>query len=356
MISSSEILNGAILIVDDLAVNILLLEQMLRNGGYNNITTTMDPLKVCDLHRLNGYDLILLDIQMPIMDGFQVMENLKKLENGDYLPIIAITAQPAHKFRALNEGARDFISKPFERAEVMARIHNMLEMSLLHKELQNYNNILDKRVGDKTAELQESYLETILTMTRAADHKDEATGTHVQRISSYCRRLAITLDLGEEFIDRIYFASPMHDIGKIGIPDHILHKPGCLSPDEWEIMKEHTVIGAEILGQGKSPYLKMGADIALNHHERWGGGGYPHGISGKDIPLAARIMSVCDTYDAQRCKRAYKPAFDHLKTMSIMTNGDGRTKPEHFDPDILIAFIQDQQAFSDIYDAYTENL
>jgi putative two-component system response regulator len=353
VISSSEILKATILIVDDLEANVKLLEQMLRNAGYNSITSAMDPLTVCNLHRNHCYDLILLDIQMPVMSGFQVMEELGKLENDDYLPVIVITAQPEHKLQALKLGAKDFVSKPFERAEVLARVHNMLEVRLLHKELHSFNEVLEKRVRERTAELQDSYQETIFTMTRAAEYKDEDTGAHVLRISSSCRKLAMFLTLSDEFVDKIFSASPMHDIGKIGIPDHILLKPGVFTPDEWEVMKEHTVIGGEILGNSKSPYLLMGSEIALNHHERWNGGGYPNGKRGEEIPLAARIMSICDVYDSLRSKRHYKPAFGHQKSMNIIMLGDGRTKPEHFDPMLFAAFTENHQAFRDIFDAYT---
>jgi len=353
MISSSDILHGKILIVDDLEANILLLDRMLRSAGYDSITSTMNPLEVCELHCNNRYDLILLDLQMPAMDGFQVMEGLKKIEPGGYLPVLVITAQPGHKLRAFQAGAKDFISKPFELAEVLARVHNMLEVRLLHKELHNYNDVLEQRVRERTADLLENYLETIFTMTRAAEHKDEDTGAHVKRISYYSRELARVLGQDEEFIDKIFFASPMHDIGKIGTPDHILLKPGGFTPDEWEIMKRHAAMGAEILGNSKSPYLKMGAEIALNHHERWDGGGYPNGKVGEAIPLAARIMNICDVYDALRSKRPYKPAFDHLKAMDIITRGDGRTQPEHFDPVIFTAFKQNHQTFRDIFDSYT---
>ncbi|MDO8310332.1 MAG: response regulator, partial [Sideroxyarcus sp.] len=294
MLSSSAILNASVLIVDDLSANIQLLTRMLVSAGYTSVASTMNPLEVCELHRKNRYDLILLDLQMPGMDGFQVMEGLKKIEPGGYLPVLVITAQPGHKLRALEAGAKDFVSKPFELAEVLARVHNMLEVRLLHKELHNYNEVLEQRVRERTAELQENYLETIFTMTRAAEHKDEDTGAHVQRISYYSRELARMLNQDEAFVDKIFFASPMHDIGKIGIPDHILLKPGGFTPDEWEIMREHAAMGAKILGNSKSPYLKMGAEIALNHHERWDGGGYPNGKRGEDIPLAARIMNICD--------------------------------------------------------------
>jgi putative two-component system response regulator len=353
MINSSGILHGKILIVDDQQVNILLLERMLRGAGYVSITSTLDPYQVCGLHRQNQYDLILLDLQMPGMDGFQVMEQLKEIETESYLPVLVITAQPCHKLRALQAGAKDFISKPFELAEVLLRVHNMLEVRLLHKQLHTYNDVLEQRVRERTADLRESYLETIFTMMRATENKDQDTGAHVQRISYYSRELARLLGMDEEFVDKIFFASPMHDIGKMGVPDHVLLKPTDLMPDEWEIMKGHAAMGAKILGDSKSPYLQMGAEIALNHHERWNGMGYPNGKQGECIPLAARIMNICDIYDALRSKRPYKSAIGHVKTMEIITLGDGRTQPEHFDPRILATFKQNQQTFRKIFDAYT---
>jgi putative two-component system response regulator len=228
----------------------------------------------------------------------------------------------------------------------------MLEVRLLQKELHSYNDVLEQRVQKRTAELQTSYLETIFTMTRAAEYKDEDTGAHVQRISYYSRELAGMLGMDEEFIDKIFFASPMHDVGKIGIHDHVLLKPSGFTPHEWEIMKGHTTMGAKILGNSRSPYLQIGAEIALNHHELWDGGGYPNGKRGEAIPLTARIMNICDIYDALRSKRPYKPAFDHLKTMDIITRGDGRTRPEHFDPVIFAAFQKNHQSFRDIFEAY----
>jgi putative two-component system response regulator len=354
MISSSDILNSKVLIVDDQEANVFLLDQILRDAGYTSIISTMAPGEVCELHLKNRFDLILLDLQMPGMDGFQVMESLKKIETGGYLPILAITAQPGHKLRALQAGAKDFISKPFDLSEVLARVQNMLEVRLLHKELHKYNDMLEQRVKERTADLQESYLETIFTMTLAAEYKDEDTGAHVKRISYYSRELAKILGMDDAFIDKIFHASPMHDIGKIGIPDHVLLKPASFTPDEWEVMKGHSSMGANILGNSKSPYLKMGAEIALNHHERWDGGGYPNGKQGERIPLSARIMNICDIYDALRSKRPYKPALEHQKTMDIITHGDGRTRPEHFDPAILVVFKQNHQLFRDIFESYTE--
>jgi putative two-component system response regulator len=352
MINATDILGASVLIVDDLAANIHLLTRILASAGYTSVTSTMNPLEVCELHRRHRYDLILLDLLMPEMDGFQVMEGLKGIEEDGYLPVLVITAQPDQKQLAFQAGARDFISKPFDIAEVKARVRNMLEMRLLHKQLHHYNDVLEQRVQARTADLRDSYLETIFLMMRAAEFKDEDTGSHVQRISYYSRELARMLGQDEAFIDRIFFASPMHDIGKIGVPDHILTKPGSLLREEWAIMKGHAAIGAKILGNSKSPYLQMGAEIAQNHHERWDGSGYPDGKQGEAIPLSARILNICDIYDALRSKRPYKPAFDHLTAMDIITRGDGRTQPEHFDPAIFAAFKQGQQTFRDIFEVY----
>ena len=352
MVSQTEILQGKILIVDDQRPNLLLLERMLRGAGYEAITSTMDPTEVRTLHASEAYDLILLDLQMPIMDGFQVMAGLAEDTRDDYLPLLVITAQPSHKLRALQAGAKDFVSKPFDLPEVLARVHNLLEGQLLHKELGQHNAVLERRVMERTQELQDSYLEAIFSMTRAAEQKDEDTGAHVSRISYYSRDLARLMGLDEVFVDRIFVASPMHDVGKIGIPDHILLKPGGFLPEEWAIMKGHAARGAQILGCSQSPYLQMGADIALNHHECWDGSGYPNGRRGEEIPLAARIMYVCDIYDALRSRRPYKPALSHEEAVDIITEGDGRTLPGHFDPNILQAFRLHHQHFRDIFDYF----
>jgi putative two-component system response regulator len=353
MTNPSDFLNASILIVDDQDINIQLLKRILTAAGYTSVTSTMNSLEVCELHRRHHYDLILLDLQMSCMDGFQVMDGLKEIEPDDYLPVLVISAHPDHKLRALQAGAKDFISMPFELAEVLARVHNMLEVRLLHNELHIFNDVLEQKLRENTAYLKDSYLETIFTMLRAAEYKDEYTGAHLQRISHYCRELSSKLGLDEVFVDQIFFASPMHDVGKMGVPDHILLKPGGLTHAEWKIMREHSSMGANILGNSQSPYLKMGAEIALNHHERWSGGGYPNDKRGEEIPLAARIMNICDIYDALRSKRPYKPAIDHLKTMDIITRGDGRTQPEHFDPVILAIFKQNHQLFGEIFEAFT---
>jgi len=356
MITPTDIRHGKVLIVDDQEANILLLERILRGAGYDAITSTTASAEVCGLHLKNCYDLILLDLQMPGMDGIQVMEGLKEIEPDGYLPVLVITAQPDLKLRALRAGARDFISKPFEISEVLARVNNLLEVRLQHNRLQKYSEGLEQQVRERTADLKNNYMETIFTMMRAAEYKDGDTGVHVRRISYYSREFAGILGQDDDFVDMVFFASPMHDVGKIGIPDHILSKPGSLTPDEWQIMKEHTLIGSKILGNSKSAYLMMGAEIALDHHERWDGGGYPNGKRGENISLPARIVNICDIYDALRSRRPYKSAFDHNKAMDIITHGDDRTRPEHFDPLILAAFQKDHQAFNDIFEQHPEKV
>ena len=221
MNAPQDLLGGKILIVDDMPSNVLLLERMLSAAGYTGLMSTTFPADVCALHAQHSFDLILLDLNMPGMNGFEVMEGLKAIEVDAYLPVLVITAQPELKLRALRAGAKDFISKPFDMAEVLARVRNMLEVRLLHKSLRHFNAALESRVQERTAELHDGYVETIFTMTRAAEHKDEDTGSHVRRISFYCRDLAQVMGLDAVFQNSIFIASPMHDIGKIGITDEV---------------------------------------------------------------------------------------------------------------------------------------
>lgn len=350
MATSTEVFRGRVLIVDDQECNVLLLERMLRGAGYSGVSSTTDPCKVVALHLEHHYDLILLDLKMPVLDGFGVMEQLKELDPDGYLPVLVITAQPDHKLRALQAGAKDFICKPFDRAEVLLRVANMLEIRLLNKELRGHNDVLRAKVRERTAELRASYLETVFTVSLAAEHRDADTGSHLRRISGSCRTLAQAMCLGDEFVEGLYFASPMHDIGKIGVPDSVLLKPGSFTPSEWEIMKPHTVTGKKILSYGTSPYLRMGAMIALSHHECWNGEGYPHGIMGAEIPFPARIVKICDIYDALRSERPYKEAIGHDEAMDIIVTGDDRTSPDHFDPMVLAAFVKNHKAFRDLFD------
>jgi putative two-component system response regulator len=217
-----------------------------------------------------------------------------------------------------------------------------------------YREHLEKLVAQRTQQLREGYIDTIQRLTLAAEYKDKETGAHIKRISYYTKEIAERMGLGNDFVENIFYASPMHDIGKVAIPDSILLKQGPLDYEEWETMKTHATIGAKILEGSDSPYLQMAVDIAYYHHERWDGNGYPRGPRGEENPLAARIMKITDQYDALRSKRPYKPAFDQEKTVSIITRGDGRTMPEHFDPDILVAFEKASETFAEIYEAYKD--
>jgi putative two-component system response regulator len=229
------------------------------------------------------------------------------------------------------------------------RTRNLLRLKELADLHANYARVLEERVVERSLRLTNSYRDTIAALNRAASYRDEETGAHVQRISHYCVELAQALGMDSAFCECIYYASPMHDIGKIAIPDRVLLKPGPLTPDEWEIMKTHATLGFKMLDGVDSPYIEMGRDIALRHHERWDGRGYPDGLSGEAIPLSARVMAIADVYDALRSRRPYKEAYGHDDAVRIIMHGDGRTSPKHFDPRVLSAFVSARAAMRDIY-------
>ena len=339
-----------ILIVDDKPSNLKLHEAILKPEGYRTLSASNGNDALTMIER-QPPDLILLDVMMPGMDGYQVAGKLKLDPVTTNIPIIMVTGLSDRNSRliGLNTGAEDFILKPVDGAELRMRVKNMLRIKEYSDFLNHHNHILEKRVRARTTELQTSHVETIFALTRAAEHRDDDTGIHVRRISHYSRHLAETLGLDGDYCDMIHHSSPMHDIGKIGIPDQILLKQSAHTADEFAVMKSHCALGADILLGCESPYLKMGAEIALNHHERWDGTGYPAGLVGEGIPLAARIMGICDVYDALRSKRPYKPALDHDKVMRIIVDGDGRTSPEHFDPAVLDAFRHSAQRFNEIF-------
>lgn len=335
MISSSDIYHANVLIVDDQAANVSLLERMLRGAGYVTIASTMNSQEVYELHRKNRYDLIVLDIQMPYFDGFQVMEGLQELETDGYLPVLVITAHPEHKLRALQAGAKDFIGTPLDLPEVLMRVYNILEVRLLYKELHHYNDLLEERVLERTQELREVQLEVVHRLTHVTELRDNETGLHIVRIGLFCAQMGEAMGMSKWQCELLLNASPMHDIGKIGIPDIILMKSAPLTPQEWEIMKTHTTIGAELLSEGRSELTRMGHLIALNHHERWNGSGYPRGIVGGDIPLVARICSVCDAFDALTSDRPYKRAWSVEKAAATIRE----QTEQHFDPKLVELFI-----------------
>ncbi|OGA18324.1 MAG: two-component system response regulator [Betaproteobacteria bacterium RIFCSPLOWO2_02_FULL_66_14] len=344
-----------ILVVDDEDRNRRLLVAMLEAEGYS-AAEAADGAQALELARQSPPDIILLDIMMPGMDGYEVARALKTDAATKAIPVVMVTALDDRdsRLRGLEAGAEEFITKPVDRNELRIRVRNLLRLKEFSDFLADHNRILDTQVKQRTRQLLASYRETIATMTRAASYKDEETGAHVSRISFYSVELAQALGLDADFCDVIHYASPMHDVGKIAIPDAILGKPGKFEPHEWEIMKSHAGLGGKLLRGTDSPYLVMGAEIADGHHERWDGGGYPAGLAGDAIPLSARIMNICDQYDALRSKRPYKPAFSHERTLEIITVGDGRTLPAHFDPAVLEAFKGCVGRFRDIFEAHRD--
>ncbi|MDP1634073.1 MAG: response regulator [Gallionellaceae bacterium] len=344
-----------ILVVDDEVRNVKLLETLLHAEGYATIVAR-NGREALALAAAEKPDLILLDVMMPDMDGFETVARLKADPKTKQVPVIMVTALDDRdsKLRALEAGAEEFLSKPIDRADLTVRVRNLLRLKEYNDFLANHNRILDEQVRERTAQLEGAHRDTVFTLVRAAEHKDEETGHHVRRISHYCKALAEAMDLPADFSDAIFHASPMHDIGKIGIPDYVLLKPGGFTSDEWDVMRTHCALGASILASGTSPYTRMGAEIALSHHERWDGSGYPNGLMGETIPLAARIMQICDVYDALRSQRPYKPPIDHARSVQIITVGDGRTQPEHFDPAVLAGFALQADRFAVIYDELTD--
>jgi putative two-component system response regulator len=347
-----------VLIVDDELKNIKYVESLLVSEGYKTLSADNGE-KAIELTQAHRPDIILLDAMLPILNGFEVASRLKADVNTQTIPIIMVTVLDDRKsrIRALECGVEEFLTKPVDRAELWIRVRNLLRLKEYSDFLANYNRTLEVKVEEKTNELLASHFDAVFTIVRAAEFRDEETGAHIKRISYFCRHLAEMLGMDKEFIQTIFHSSPLHDVGKIGIPDNILLKPGRHTPEEWEVMKSHAVLGFNILGKGKSslsPFTNMGADIALGHHERWDGSGYPYGLLGEQIPISARIMAITDVYDALRSKRPYKPAFSHDESVKIIVEGDGRTSPAHFDPEVLNAFKKSLEDFNTIYESHCD--
>lgn len=348
-----------ILIVDDTLANIQVLSGMLKQQGYK-VRPVLDGKTALKAAETNAPDLILLDITMPDMDGYEVCTRLKENPTLSHIPVIFISAltEPLDKVRAFSVGGVDYITKPFQLEEVRVRVENHLHLASLQHQIENYNHFLEEKVIEQVSEISDSQMATILALAKLAEYRDEDTGRHIERIQYFCRLLVTRLAENPEhksmltplYIDNISHASPLHDIGKVGIPDQILLKPGKLTPAEFEVMKTHTVIGFDLLQTVKNRYTKnsfinLGIEISRSHHEKWDGSGYPDGLRGKEIPLSARILAVADVYDALRSKRPYKAGFDHASSMKILLEGKGT----HFDPEVIDVFIDLQDEFMRIY-------
>ena len=335
MIEPQDILNARLLVVDDQPYNIALLRMILRDAGYTHIETTTDPREALPMYLAHRPDIVLLDLQMPHLDGFGVMAQLRELE-GDIIPVLVLTAEtdPEVRYRALQSGARDFLNKPFDKIETLCRIRNLIEMSLQHTRIRAHNAELEQKVAARTQELRNTQLEIIHRLGHAAEYKDNETGYHIIRMSLYCGLMGEALGMTAAEVEVLQRASPMHDVGKIGIPDRVLLKPGKLDADEWSIMKTHAAIGADLLAGSNSPLIEMAATIAMTHHEKWDGSGYPRGLVGQDIPLPGRICAICDVFDALTSERPYKRAWTVDEAMTEIRAGAGK----HFDPALIPVF------------------
>lgn len=315
-----------ILIVDDTPENLEILSGVLR--PFYKVSAALDGYSALDIAlKESKPDMILLDVMMPGLNGYEVCERLKAHPATMNIPVIFVTAmnETQDEKRGFELGAVDYISKPINPTLVLARIKT-------HLALYDQNRELDRRVRERTEELEKTRLDVIQILGRAAEYKDNETGMHVIRMSHYSRLLAEAV-AGEAngWTDRVFQASPMHDIGKIGIPDHILCKPGKFDPEEWEIMQRHAHYGGDILGEHHSKLLAMAKEIAIYHHEKWDGSGYPHAIAGEEIPIEARIVAIADVFDALTSERPYKTAWTVEDAMNYIEENAGK----HFDPELV---------------------
>jgi putative two-component system response regulator len=325
-----------ILIVDDEPSNLKLLDKMLSSQGYTQLTLVQDPRQVSTRYREARPDLILLDINMPYLDGYQVMAQLKALNDPLLPPIVVLTAQHGRDYllRALAGGARDFVGKPFERLELLMRVKNLIDVHLAHRLVYDQKSVLEEMVQARTEELRRTRLQVVRHLGRAAEYRDNETGLHIVRMSQVSALLARSMGWTEDMCELMLHASPMHDIGKIGIPDAILLKPGRLTPDEFEVMKTHTTMGADMMSGNESELLNLARTIAQTHHEKWDGTGYPKGLAGEDIPLAGRIVAVADVFDALTSSRPYKKPWPVEQAVAFVKENAGR----HFDPTVVTHF------------------
>ena len=328
---SEELLKQArILIVDDLPANVRLLEVILARAGFVNVVSTSDPREALKLHNDQRPDLLLLDLNMPYLDGFEVMKRIKSKSHSRSGQTIVLTADtdPKTKHRALKQGAKDFLTKPFDELEVLLRINNLLQTHF-------YSQLLEAKVQERTKELLNAQMETLQRLSLAADYRDDNTGAHTRRVGRTSGLIAMELGLPSEYIGQMIQAASLHDIGKIGISDLILRKPGKLTSEEFDTMKTHTTIGASILSGSSSPILQLAEEIALFHHEYWDGSGYA-GAIGEEIPLSGRIVAIADFFDALTHERPYKEAWSVEMTVEAILERSGT----QFDPDLVDAFMK----------------
>lgn len=329
---------STVMVIDDQSISCMILQELIWSVDENiQVEPFSDPIKALEWAKLHTPDLILTDYKMPGMDGVEFTLWVRRIPSCTDIPVIMITCvdDKAVRYRALEAGATDFLNKPIDHHECRARCRNLLKMRQQQQIIKDKARWLEHEVEDTTRKIALREQETLLRLARAGEYRDEDTGNHVLRMARYSRLIAETLGRPEEECEIIEHAAPMHDIGKIGIPDHILLKQGKLTPGEWEIMQRHSKIGFRILQDSPSCYLQTGAIIAHSHHERFDGTGYPQGLKGEQIPLAARIVTVADVFDALVSRRPYKSAWTKQCALDYLVE----KKDEQFDPDCVDAFL-----------------
>jgi putative two-component system response regulator len=364
--------SARIMIIDDEMINIEIVKAYLEEEGFTNFLTTTKSTDAIEQVRSERPDILLLDINMPHVSGLDILESMRSCKELMMTPAIVLTASndPEVKLKALRLGASDFLAKPVDPSELMLRVQNVLAVKAYQDHLADYSEQLEKQVMIRTQELVLSRQEAIHCLARAGEYRDDDTGHHVTRVGRYARLIAEELGFETDQLDLIEQAAQLHDVGKIGIPDSILHKPGKLDPQEFDLMRTHcnvgrkiinplsheesirltthTSVGMQIMGSTNSPVLKLAAVIAASHHEKWDGSGYPSGLSGTDIPIEGRIVAVADVFDALSSKRPYKDAFPAEKCLQILMDGRG----SHFDPDMIDAFFRRQDDALSIHAEY----
>jgi putative two-component system response regulator len=343
-----------ILVIDDQKTITLILEKLLNESGYYNVTCVVDPRQAVEIYQKLAPDLVLLDLTMPFLSGFDLLKLFQQYHTDQFIPVIVLTSDQDQesKHTALALGANDFLPKPFDRVELLVRINNTLAIRNQHK-------FLEQKVAERTQELRETQIEIIQRLVKASEYRDTDTGDHIYRLSILCYHMGRELGFSNEDCENFRYASLMHDIGKIGIPDRILLKPDKLTSEEFEEMKQHTVIGSEMLSDSKAKFLQMAKEIACSHHEKWDGTGYPSKLSGEEIPLVGRITAICDVFDALTSSRPYKKAWpveQAIEELKIL-------KGNYFDPEltdvfltVLPSIIGSEEIFAHLREAQSENI
>ena len=328
---------------------------------FTQIDTAENGLEGLDKYKNNSYDLILTDINMPLMNCVKMSAQIKAENPRQVIIVISAHDESKYLLDLINLGVDFFVLKPMDLKQFLTVLDKAIRLSKLVNMEKKYKQVLEDTVAQRTHELSEALdlvndlsSELVHRLSAATELRDPSTGLHNKRLGIYAPRLAQELNMPVSFIDSIAFAAPLHDIGKIGIWDKILLKPGPLSEDEFEIMKSHTITGANILANSKYEKIQMIESISLTHHERWDGSGYPRGLRGAEIPIEGRIVAICDQYDALRSKRPYKNAFSHFRAVEIISQGDGRTRPEYFDPQVLEVFLKIAPEFDEIFSSFQE--